>query len=742
MDAQEYYNMLFESDMATATEETSVASGTANKFIFYNGSREQVKKQGSTWIPVNGNPILGVDYNPKYLKIEDGNGWELGNTVMKISGNINDSSDALLNVLHSGMPISTPMSESIINDVIAKIENSRAKRGSSSDAIRWTVDEGGKNLTMYATDAGSLRSLKKGLSEYKKKHALSLNLANINSLAKNLQSVQQRINKVCNSTPSMSVEFAHSLGDSISVCKKANDFVSGLRSSTTPSSAMGSLMRNNKILSNMADEKSSKDSFPNMLKRLTIIRKKMLEHFTSDEINEKNQSKYRDILTALIDKDNPSDPDLAEAERQFGQKLSSIGITPEVASNKLYDELDSKYKNFNKTVFQTEEEAEATAQALLLQAGKYYNLGLIDETWYKSYVNTINAILAHKIETLRRAREFEQMTEPGSAPMPGDVESTLPEESEGEKDIPSYSYYFLYDMKFQLPLNEPIKISLKTEKKIGAWHSILSRLGKAGWELLGYVPQPYINSIIDSYATTRDCRVMLPSAILKGSAVVLNALGRKAFGRDTWISPNNEKRFQISKWLREEMQTKAGEINPEVKKIESGLVNIPRSLGNGWRQITGKERLAKPVAHIDTTNFDGSNIAPDRIKYAESGFDKNQGKSGHYKMSEDEKTKGKLTRECAEGGAAMDGAVSTGDGFYQMPGSISSEGNPIAATYTQSPFVNGVKTSVSDSGSGDKFANSINKKKKKNDTKGKNNEWFNRIQALPDVQSFFDGWGE
>ena len=87
----------------------------------------------------------------------------------------------------------------------------------------------------------------------------------------------------------------------------------------------------------------------------------------------------------------------------------------------------------------------------------------------------------------------------------------------------------------------------------------------------------------------------------------------------------------------------------------------------------------------------------------------------------------------------MAGSTTAGDGFFQMPGSISSEGNPIAPTYTQTPFVKGEKTSTADSGSGDKFAGSaINKdKKKKND-----DEWFERIQSIPDVNAFFKDWGK
>ena len=161
-------------------------------------------------------------------------------------------------------------------------------------------------------------------------------------------------------------------------------------------------------------------------------------------------------------------------------------------------------------------------------------------------------------------------------------------------------------------------------------------------------------------------------------------------------------------------------------------------MANGWRQLWGKKTLEKPVAHIDTTNFDGSNIAPDRIKYAEAP-ENMRGKSGHYKMKTVEKNKGKLTNECADGGAAMAGSTTSGDGFFQMPGSISSEGNPIAPTYTQTPFVKGEKTSTADSGSGDKFASSaINKDKKKK----KDDEWFERIQSIPDVNVFFKDWGK
>jgi len=735
MEAEEYYNILFEAEtMTAASSEVKKKEGSANNFVYYDANKRKIVNNGSGWVDAETGANAG---DPKYLRIEKGNGWELGSTIMAITGSIHDKSDAVINILHTGMPISMPMSDSILNDVIAKIENGRAKRGSANAGIEWMADDDGKNITMYAKDAGALRSLKKGFTDYKKKHGLELELANLNSLIKNMQSMQKRINQVCNTEPSMSVEYAHALGDSISLCRKGNEFIQGLRSSTKASNEMNTLLLNNKIIANMADEKSNKDSFPNMLKRLMVLRKRMLEHFSTDEINESNQGKYRDILTSLIDTKNQNDPDFARAEAEFTNKLAGIGMNPEIAMNKLCDELFQKYKKFQETPFETEEECEATAQALLLEAGRMYNLNLIPETWYKSYVNAINNTLAIQMEALRKGRELEGLKEAPEA-LPGDVEATSPAAASGTDSVPSYSYYFLYDVKFQLKFDTPVAISLKEPDKKKAWHSVLSRLGKAGWECLGYRPQGYINNIINSYATTRDCRVMVPAAMLKGSAALINAIGKKALGRDTWFSPDNKNRFQISKWLREEVQTKAGEINPEIKKIESGLVNAPRSLANGWRQLWGKKTLEKPVAHIDTTNFDGSNIAPDRIKYAEAP-ENMRGKSGHYKMKTDEKNKGKLTNECADGGAVMAGSTTSGDGFFQMPGSISSEGNPIAPTYTQTPFVKGEKTSTADSGSGDKFAgSSINKDKKKK----KDDEWFERIQSIPDVNAFFKDWGK
>lgn len=733
----EYYDILFEREdtaTATATSETDVKQGTVNKFVYYDDTKREVISDGrGGWVYSQGGDTAN---SPKYLKIENGNGWELGNVVMKITGDIKSPKDALLNILHTGMPISIPMNDSVINDIVAKIENGRAKRGSTNQGIKWITGENGANFIMYATDSGALGSLKRGLLAYSKKHAIKIELANINSLIKNFQTIQSRINAICNTSPAMTVEFAYSVGDSISLCEKANEFIQGLRSSTTPTKDMGSLMPNNKIISSMADEKSNKDSFPNMLKRLTILRKKILEHFSTDDITKENQSKYRDILTALINSNNQTDPDLDNAKTEFANKLSSLGITPEIASDKLYDELDSKLKKFFSTAFETEEEAEATAQALLLEVGKFFNLKLIGETWYKSYVNRVNSNLAHKMECLRKAKELESM--PGTDELPSDVETTMSTNANtGDSSIPSYSYAFLYDIKFQLLFDTEKKIPLGKEKTKKAWHSILSRLGKAGWECLGYRPQGYINNIINSYATTRDVRVMVPAALLKGSAEAINFFGKKRLGHDTWFSPNNKQRFQLSKWLREEMQTKGGEVNPEIKKLESGVINIPRSMGNGWRQFRGKETLEKPVVHIDTTNFDGSNIAPERIKYAEAPENKNSGKSGHYKINQNDKKSEKLTIECADGGAQMGGTVSSGHGFFQMPGSISSEGNPIAPTSTQTPFVNGEKTSTLDSGSGDKFLGKINKSKKK---KEKDLDWHNKIQSLPDVKSFFDNW--
>lgn len=732
MEAKEYYNALFEAEVAEATAKADVSTGRANKFIFYDGSKAEVIHRGSSWVPKSGTPAAGADYTPKYIKIENGNGWELGGTPLKIQGEIKTPEDALLHIIHSGMPISTPMSDSVINDIIGKIEGGRAKRGSNKMAINWMVDEDGKVLTMYACDPAAAKSFRNNLYKYKQKHGIELSLANLDAMVKNLQNVQKRINAVCNSTPKMSVEYAHSVADSIVACRKCNSFLQGMRSSTTSDKTMASLMLNNKLLANMADSKSMKDSFPNMGKRLMVIRKQMLDKFATDEITEKNQSKYRDILTALIDKDINPDPDLSAAEVNFGNKLNAIGMTPEMCSDKIYEEVFAKLDKFGKTSFNTEEEATATAESLKMEEGKLYNLGMINETYHKAYVNLLNNYLANKVQALRQMRQLEQPNE-----MPGDVETTSPAAAAGTSDVPSYSYYFLEDVKHEMKLDVPIEISLEDDKKkTKAWHSLISRMGKAGWECLGYRPQGYINNIINSYATTRDMRMIVPAGILQGSAWAINAVYKKITGKDSWFSNSNEERFKLSKWLREEVQTKAGEINPEVRKLEQHLANAPRSIGNGVRQLLGKEVKEKPAAKIDSKNFDMSELAPDRVKNATYDEGKYKGKSGHYKKSMKEKDFGKLTKECAEGGAAMAGATSAGDGFFQMPGSISSEGNPIAPTYTQTPFVNGVKTSTSDSGSGDKFQTTINKKKQK-----KNDEWYNRLEKLPDVQSFFDNWG-
>ena len=79
---------------------------------------------------------------------------------------------------------------------------------------------------------------------------------------------------------------------------------------------------------------------------------------------------------------------------------------------------------------------------------------------------------------------------------------------------------------------------------------------------------------------------------------------------------------------------------------------------------------------------------------------------GQYGITEGktelEKDKFQFLAEMAHYQALNEGATQPGV-FFQRPGTISSMGNPVAATFQQQPFFNGAKTATTDAGSGDKW---------------------------------------
>ena len=734
------HNIINEAATAEAQAKTaeSVERGKNSRFELLDSTHHAVKPndEGNGWVYVDSNIPHRDDISPKYVRIHGLNGWELGKQPIEIRGTINPGnvilSNIMLHTLHTGMPISTKYSEPLFNDVIRPISDKRARNAGAvnKNPIRMFIDE--NNIAyFYASDSSSLIKFKKLFDNYTKKHQANIELADMTDLVKSLQAAQSKISGFCKKSPEYTIEYTNQLADNIEACEKYTSFIVGLRSSTRADGGMNKLFTNNKIIERMGDDGQAKDAFPGMLKLLRNNRDELLNGYETQNITKENYGTYRDILSQLYDKNNPTDQIFEKAEITFDNKIRGIGMSAEKASDNLYDKFDAILRKFDATKYEDEDSVNSAAQVILIEESKYNISGRIGDTWHTSYVNTINAIAAHKIECLRKAGELEGTEQLAS---PGDVEQTSPDAATGTMNIPGYSYQFLYESKFKLKLDEKVTISLGTGTKQQSFHSILTRMSKAGHELLGYTPEPYIINIINSYATTRDMYVMIPAALLKASAVGINAVVSRTFGSD-WFSPENKNRFQISKWLREEMQTKGGEVNPEVKKLEQHLANAPRSVRNAARQIRGKKPLQKPVVNIDSTNFDGTDLAPDRIKYADN--QKNKDKvSGHYVKSTNDKDKGKLTVECADGGTAMAGATSAGDGFFQTPGSIGGEGNPGVPTYNQQPFVNGEKTSTKDSGSGDKFVGSINNKKSKKD-----NDWFDRVEYLPNISKFFEDWG-
>ena len=305
-----------------------------------------------------------------------------------------------------------------------------------------------------------------------------------------------------------------------------------------------------------------------------------------------------------------------------------------------------------------------------------------NEDSFKALDDLILQITSTKCEILEKSNEISE----------SDTEVDTQVDTSTDKDVKSLTKYitsdqFEYDIAIRLHIGELITINakdLKGKEDITSW---MSKISKASHELFGYEPQGYIVSTIDSYQGVRDFGA---SVVQAGAGSIAGNLGRIIGKKEE----GKQRGQDIGRWLREELMQKPGDVNSKIVELEENIRNLDTVVPNWFRSDNNKIPNKRTI--IDK---------PISMEKEQSSKIKKQNK--------------KII------GENFDGGGNVGGGFYTQPGSQSMMGDPVAPTSDQTPFVDGNKTTTSNSGSGDKFSPNV---KKKDNTMSKLEELLNRMK--------------
>jgi len=456
----------------------------------------------------------------------------------------------------------------------------------------------------------------------------------------------------------------------------------------------------------------------------------LIKKVVNDEV--KDQDDYENKIDTIASINSSSFPklglDVKNATEELKTKAEEANLNVEQAINIKIKTIISKIKAFEQFQAKTNDEIITKAYYLnkLLERYKTY----ITEDGYNRFSQLIIEIAATKHAILTKAEELDKLK--------SEQKSKEPETNGVSMSKIIESDSFEYNIPIRLPLGKTVTLKtsdLKGHNKVTSW---ISKLAKASNEVFGYEAQGYITSVVDKYQGFRDLNATTIEKGLKTMGKVAWLIGKKKEGERAGE--------RIGDWLREELMLNPGQANSLIVDLEEDLINTDIVIANTFRKKENKK-------HYRSTIIDKPTPLK-RKEESEIGREKSKIKRGltisdsiiFDSFTEDNKINedfGPMGSVGDVGGGNISGPVSpnvsnVGNGFYNTPGMISNMGDIHAPTPDQTPFKNGEKTSIKDSGSGDKFT-SDKKKKKDEEEIEKQQKEINSIIHLSEnyIQSEF-----